>query len=66
MLSLSQNVRLFVCVSVRLFTFEVPFKRPFAPLPKIGSPKFLEIRNPWGKVVERSGPRFEHFRLEVV
>ena len=35
MLSISQNVRLFVrlsvCLSVRLFTFEVPFKRLFAP-----------------------------------
>jgi hypothetical protein len=31
MLSISQNVRLFVCWSVRLFTFEVPFKRIFAP-----------------------------------
>ena len=34
---------------------------PF-PLPEIGLP----IRNHWGKVVERSGLRFEYFCLEVV
>ena len=31
------------------------------PLPEIGCPIFLEIWNPWGKVMERSGLRFEHF-----
>ena len=31
MLSISQNVQKFVCVSVCLFTFEEPFKRLFAP-----------------------------------
>ena len=31
MLSISRNVRLSVCLSVCLFTFEVPFKRLFAP-----------------------------------
>ena len=35
MLSISQNVRrsvrVFVCLSVCVFTFEVPFKRLFAP-----------------------------------
>ena len=36
------------------------------PLPKVGYPIFLEIRNPWGKVMERSGLRLEHFCLEVV
>ena len=25
------------------------------PLPKVGYPKFLEIQNSWGKVMERSG-----------
>jgi len=33
------------------------------PLPKVGFPKNLEIRNPWGKVLERSGLRIEHFFL---
>ena len=54
-----------VCPSVCVFTFEVPFKRLFAPLPKVGCPIFLEIRNPWGKIMERS-LRFKHFSLEVV
>ena len=31
------------------------------PLPEVGCPKFLEIQNPWGKIMERSGLRFEHF-----
>ena len=67
---MSQNVRLSVRLSVRLFvcvfTFELPFKCLFPPLPKVGCPIFLEILNPWGKVMERSGLRFEHFCLEVV
>ena len=36
------------------------------PLPKVGYPIFLEIRNPWGKVMERSGLRYEHFCLKIV
>ena len=55
------SVCLSVCVSVCLFTFEVPLKRLFAPLPEVGGQTFLEIRNPWGKVMERSGRRFEYF-----
>ena len=31
------------------------------PLPEVGCPIFLEIRNPWGKVMEKSGLTFEHF-----
>ena len=27
---------------------------------------FLEIQNPWGKVMERSGLIFEHFCLKIV
>ena len=50
-----------VCVSVCLFTFEVPFKHILPPLPEVRCPKCLEIRNPWGKVVKRSGLRFKHF-----
>ena len=60
------SVCLFVCVSVRVFTFEVPFNGLLPPLPEVGCPIFLEIQNPWGKVMERSGLTFEHFRLEVV
>ena len=36
------------------------------PFPEVGCPIFLEIRNPWGKVMERSGLTFKHFCLEVV
>ena len=68
--SLNRFVCLSVCPSVRLsvcvFTFEVPFKRILPPLPKVGCPIFLEIRNPWGKVMERSGLIFEHFCLKIV
>ena len=49
-------VRVFVCsiLSYRLTVF-------LPPLPEIGCPIFLEIRNSWGKVLERSGLTFEHF-----
>ena len=36
------------------------------PLPEVGCPIFLEIRNPWGKVMKRSGLRYEHFCLKIV
>ena len=39
-----------VCPSVCLSVF-----------PSVGCPIFLEIRNPWGKVMKRSGLRFEIF-----
>ena len=58
------SVRLCVCPSVCVFTFEVPFK--CLPLPEVGCPIFLEIRNPWGKVMERSGLTFEHSCLKIV
>ena len=60
MLSISWNVHRSVCLSVcsllryRLNVF-------FPPLPKVGCPIFLEIQNPWGKVMEGSGLKFEHF-----
>ena len=49
-----------------LLTFEVPFKRFLPPLPEIGRPQLLDIRNPWGKVMERVGLRFENFFSKVV
>ena len=36
------------------------------PLPEVTCPIFLEIRNPWGKVMEKSGLRYEHFCLKIV
>ena len=69
MLSISRNVRPFVCLSVclsvcSLLRYRLTVFLP--PLPEVGCPIFLEIRNPWGKVMERSGLIFEHFCLEVV
>ena len=49
-----------VCPSICVFTFEVPFKRLFAPTYRS---RLSNIRNPWGKVMERSGLRLEHFCL---
>ena len=55
------SVRPSVCslLRYRLYVFLTPF-------PKVGCPILLEIRNPWGKVMERSGLRLEHFCWEVV
>ena len=69
MLSISQNVRLSVCLSVRvcvcsLLRYHLTVFLP--PLPKVRCPIFLEIRNPWGKVMERSGLGYEHFCLKIV
>ena len=36
------------------------------PISEVGCPIFLEVWNPWGKIMERSGLRVEHFSLEVV
>ena len=67
MLSISQNVHMFVCVCVCLSVCSLLRYRLnvfLPPVPKVGCPIFLEIRNPWEKVMERSGPTFEHFSLE--
>ena len=58
-----------VCLSVRvcvcsLLRYRLNVFLP--PLPEVGCPIFLVIRNPWGKVMERSGLRFEHFCLKIV
>ena len=58
-------VCLCVCLSVcSLLRYRLTVFLP--PLPEVRCPIFLEIRNPWGKVMERSGLTFEHFCLEVV
>jgi len=54
-----------VCVSVcSLLRYRLTVFLP--PLPKVGCPIFLEIWNPWGKVMERRGFRYEHFCLKIV
>ena len=72
MLSMSQNVRLrvrlSVCTSVRLSVCSLLRYRLnifLPPLSKVGCPLGLVIRNPWGKVMERSGLRFEHFCCKI-
>ena len=52
--------------SLTFFTFEVPFNGLFAPTFRSRMSNILEIQNPWGKVMERSGLTFEHFCLKVV
>ena len=55
-------VCLFVCLSVcSLLRYRLTVFLP--PLPEVGCAIFLEIRNPWGKVMEISGLTFEHFCL---
>ena len=49
-----------VCLSVCLFMcsllmYRLNFFLP--PFPEVGRPIFLEMRNPWGKVLERSGQK---------
>ena len=69
MLSLRQNVRLSVCLSMCLSVCSLLKYRLnvfLPPLLKVGCPIFVEILNPWGKVVERSGLVFEHFCLKIV
>ena len=36
------------------------------PLPEVQCPSFLDIRNPWRKVIERNGLRFELFCSKMV
>ena len=57
-----------VCVSVRLCVCSLLRYRLtvfLPPLLEVGCPLLLEIRNPWGKVMERSGLRYEHFCLKL-
>ena len=69
MLSISRNVRLSVCLSVCVFFCSLLRYRSMVflpPVPEVRFPIFLEIWNPWGKVVERSGLIFENFCLKIV
>ena len=60
-MSVCLSVRVCVCSRLR---YRLNLFLP--PLPKVGCPLFLEILNPWGKVMERSGLRFEHFCWKIV
>ena len=62
--SVCLSVCLSACLSVcSLLRYRLTVFLP--PLLKFGYPIFLEIRNPWGKVMERSGLRYEHFCLKL-
>ena len=69
MLSISRFVRLYVCLCVclsvcSLLRYRLTVFLP--PLTEVGCPIFLDIQNPWGKVMERSRLRYEHFCLKIV
>ena len=51
-----------VCVCVGLFVHFLRYCLNvfLPPFPEVGCPILFDIRNPWGKVMERSGLRFEH------
>ena len=61
------KVDLSVCVCVRpsvCSLFEVLFKRLLPNFPEVQCQNFLDFWNPWGKVMKRSGLRFETFAHE--
>ena len=53
-------VRMSVCVFVR-HTFSLRLTVFLQPLPEVQCPDFLDFRNSLGKIMERSGLRFENF-----
>ena len=67
--SICPSVCLSVCLSVYLSVCSLLRYRLnvfLPPLSHVGCPIFLEIRNPQGKIVERSGLRLENFCLKIV
>ena len=62
-LVVAMSMCLYVCLSLFMWYILRPI---LTPLHKVGCPKFLEIQNPGGKVLERSGLRIEHFCWDVV
>ena len=63
-MSICLSVCVSVCVSIcSLWRYRLNIFLP--PLSEVGCPIFLEIQNPLGKIMERSGLRFEHFSLEM-
>ena len=59
-MSVRLSVCLCVCLSVcSLLRYRLTVFLP--PLPEVGCQIFLEIRNPWGKAMKRSGVTLKHF-----
>ena len=54
------NCRSELC-SLLIFFCSLHLNVFFNPLPKAQCPNYLDFPNPWGKLMERSGIRFEHF-----
>ena len=44
-----------------VLVFLTPFNGILPPLPEVKCANFLDFWNPWGKVMERNGLRFENF-----
>jgi hypothetical protein len=66
MLSISRFVRVSFRVCVRLFTFEVPFKRLFAPTSQSRMTNIFRDSESLGKSNEKKSSQIEHFCLKVV
>ena len=60
------SVRPSVCLYVHDFTFEVLFKRLLAPISQSWMSNIYRDSETLGKVMERSGLRFENLSLENV
>ena len=65
-LSVCLSVCVSVCPSVRLFTFEVPFKRLFAPTSRSWMSNTFRDSESLGKSNGKSDLIFEHFGLKIV
>ena len=63
-LQLSRKKKVFSSLFSVFFGFQSFLTVFLPPLSEVGCPIFLEIRNPWGKVIERSGLGYEHFLFE--
>ena len=63
--SVCLSVRPYVCLSVSSL-LRYCLNVFFPPLPEVRCPICFEIRNPWGKVMDRKGLIFEHFCLKIV
>ena len=57
-------VCLFVCLSVRHF-FSLSLTVFLPPLPKVKCPNFLDIRNPWGKIMKKKVSDLKTFGHEA-
>ena len=64
MLSISLNVRLSVCVCLCLFTFEIPFKRLFAPISQSRMSNIFRVSKSLGKSNTKKWSQIRTFLFE--